>query len=178
AQPWNIPDVSEMASFPVRFAEAGRGGDDFLPYRRDPETGARPWAPPGKAGLEHRIGGIEKGADFGHISYDPANHQRMVDERASKIAGIARDIPPQRPELGDEHGALAVVGWGSTYGPINRAVYVSRERGLDVAHIHLRHLNPFPANLGRLLAGYGRVLVAEMNSGQLVGLLRSRYLLP
>ncbi len=181
AQPWNIPDIAKLRPFPVRFAEAGGGGSaggGFLPYARDPETGARPWAPPGKAGLEHRIGGIEKGADFGHISYDPGNHQRMVDERAGKIAGIAEDIPLQRPELGDDHGALAVVGWGSTYGPINRAVDVLRERGLDVAHIHLRHLNPVPANLGALLAAYGCVLVAEMNSGQLAGLLRSRYLLP
>lgn len=178
AQPWAIPDVETMPRFAVSFADHGSDGDGFLPFARDPETGARPWAPPGVAGLEHRIGGIEKGADTGHISYDPQNHQRMVDARAAKIAGIAGDIPLQRPELGSDHGALAVVGWGSTYGPISRAVLVLREQGHDVAHIHLRHLNPMPANLGTLLAAYERVLVPEMNSGQLLDLLRARYLLP
>lgn len=178
AQPWPIPDVEAMTPYPIRFAEPNEAGDGFLPYVRDPETLARPWAPPGVAGLEHRIGGIEKAEDHGHISYDPKNHQRMVDARAAKIDGIARDIPLQRPELGNDRGPLAVVGWGSTYGPINRAVLVMRERGYDVAHIHLRHLNPFPANLGELLAGYERVVVAEMNAGQLVTLLRARYLLP
>jgi 2-oxoglutarate ferredoxin oxidoreductase subunit alpha len=178
AQPWQIPDVERLAHFPVRFAETGEDGVTFLPYARDPETGARPWAPPGTAGLEHRIGGLEKAADFGHISYDPLNHQRMSDERAEKVANIARTIPPQRPELGNERGALAVVGWGSTYGPISRAVLLLRERGHDVAHIHLRHLNPLPPNLGDLLAGYDRILVPEMNGGQLVALLRGRYLLP
>lgn len=178
AQPWRIPEVDGLPGFPVRFAEPPDGERDFLPYARDAETGARPWAPPGTPGLEHRIGGIEKGEATGHISYDPKNHQRMVDARAARIEGIAGDIPPQRPELGNDHGPLAVVGWGSTYGPISRAVLVLRERGHDVAHIHLRHLNPFPANLGELLAGYDRVLVPEMNAGQLVTLLRARYLLP
>ncbi len=178
AQPWRIPDVDGLPPFPVRFAEVEDEGQGFLPYARDPETGARPWAPPGRSGFEHRIGGIEKGEATGHISYDPKNHQRMVDARAAKIEGIADDIPLQRPELGNDRGPLAVVGWGSTYGPISRAVLVLRERGYDVAHVHLRHLNPFPANLGELLAGYGRVLVPEMNAGQLVTLLRARYLLP
>ncbi|MGZ8995371.1 MAG: 2-oxoacid:acceptor oxidoreductase subunit alpha [Rhodospirillales bacterium] len=177
AQPWHIPNIESLQHFPVRFAEA-REAESFLPYVRDPETGARPWAPPGTPGLEHRIGGIEKAEVLGHISYDPQNHQRMVDARAAKIETIAGDIPLQRPELGNERGPLAVVGWGSTYGPISRAVLVLRERGYDVAHIHLRHLNPFPANLGELLAGYDRVLVPEMNAGQLVNLLRARYLLP
>jgi 2-oxoglutarate ferredoxin oxidoreductase subunit alpha len=176
AQPWSIPDVKTLPRFAVRFAEAGEGG--FQPYARDPDTGARPWAPPGRQGLEHRIGGLEKGAAEGHISYDPKNHQRMVDARAAKVEGMAHDIPPQRPELGHDRGPLAVVGWGSTYGPISRAVMVLREQGYDVAHIHLRHLNPFPANLGELLAGYDRILVPEMNAGQLVTLLRARYLLP
>ncbi len=175
AQPWLIPDVEQLPRSPVHFAAAT---DGFKLYARAAETGARAWAPPGTRGLEHRIGGIEKDAEAGHISYDPQNHQRMVDERAGKIAGIELDIPLQTPELGEKRGALAVVGWGSTYGPINRAVSVLRDSGMDIAHIHLRHLNPLPANLGELLAGYERVLVPEMNSGQLLAILRARYLLP
>jgi 2-oxoglutarate ferredoxin oxidoreductase subunit alpha len=133
---------------------------------------------PGTPGLEHRIGGLEKDYDSGHISYDPDNHARMTQARAAKIAGIARDIPLQTATLGEEHGALAVVGWGSTFGPIHQAVLIAREEGRDVTHIHVRYMSPFPRNLGDLLKRYDRVLVPEMNNGQLVRLLRAEYLIP
>jgi 2-oxoglutarate ferredoxin oxidoreductase subunit alpha len=164
-----------MPHFPVRFETEA---DDFQPFRRDPATLARPWAVPGTPGLAHRIGGLERAEDSGEVSYDAANHQRMTELRAAKIAGIARDIPDQTIELGESTGPLAVVGWGSTYGPIKRAVSNLRARGLDVSHIHLRHLSPLPGNLDELLGGFERVLVPEMNQGQLVTLLRSAYLLP
>jgi len=175
AQPWIIPDVESIEKFPVRFRTDPAG---FQPYLRDPETLARPWAIPGTPGLEHRIGGLEKDYDSGHISYDPGNHRRMTEVRAAKIARVAADIPLQMIEEGDERAKLAVVGWGSTYGPISRAVNNMRIEGYDVAHIHIRHIWPLPLNLGELLAGFDRVLVPEMNTGQLVTLLRSEYLLP
>ena len=175
AEPWLIPDISALPRFPVSFEHET---DGFHPFRRDPDTLARPWAIPGVPGLEHRIGGIEKDYDSGHISYDPANHQRMTDTRAAKILGIAEDIPPQTVDLGPESGRLAVVGWGSTYGPINRAVDNMLADGVEVSHIHLRHIWPLPRNLGELLAGFERVLVPEMNNGQLVTVLRSEYLVP
>jgi len=175
AQPWNIPEVKSLTPFP---RESDTSAEGFHPYVRDPETLARVWVSPGTPGLEHRIGGLEKDADTGHISYDPDNHQRMTDLRVAKITGIADDIPAQTVEDGNETGPLAVVGWGSTYGPISRAVNMMRENGADVAHIHLRHLWPLPANLGDLLRGYDRVLVAEMNTGQLLTVLRSEFLIP
>ncbi|HYN40124.1 MAG TPA: 2-oxoacid:acceptor oxidoreductase subunit alpha [Rhodospirillales bacterium] len=175
AQPWRVPSVDTMTPFPVRFRT---DPDGFEAYARDPETLARPWAIPGTPGLEHRIGGLEKDSLTGDISYDPANHQRMTDTRASKLEAIARHIPEQTVEIGPDHGRLAVVGWGSTYGPISRAVGSLVERGCDVAHIHLRHLCPMPRNLGELLRRYERVLVPEMNKGQLVTLLRAHYLVP
>lgn len=172
SEPWKIPDVSTYAPFPARFHTQSEG---FHPYLRDPETLARVWPVPGTPGLMHRIGGIEKDHDSGNISYDPANHQRMTDVRAAKIAGIADDVPEQGVALGESRGKLAVIGWGSTAGPIGRAVIKAREAGLDVSHIHLRHIWPLPRNLGDLLAGYERILVPEMNNGQLVTLLRSQY---
>jgi 2-oxoglutarate ferredoxin oxidoreductase subunit alpha len=175
AEPWRIPDVERIPRFPVAFRTDPNG---FEPFRRDPVTGGRPWARPGTPGLEHRIGGIERQENTGHISYDPLNHQQMTDARIGKVAGIARDIPPQRVELGDERGRLVVVGWGSTYGPIRQAVAELREHGADVSHVHLRYLNPFPPNLGTLLSGFDRILVPEMNAGQLVTLLRAAYLVP
>ncbi|MBT3910439.1 MAG: 2-oxoacid:acceptor oxidoreductase subunit alpha [Rhodospirillaceae bacterium] len=173
AEPWLIPDVSAINPFPVSFEIDEEG---FHPFRRDPDTLARSWAIPGKLGLEHRIGGIEKDYDSGHISYDPQNHQRMTDVRADKINRIADDSPPQTVELGPESGRLAVVGWGSTYGPINRAVDNILGEGSEVSHIHLRNIWPLARNLGELLAGFERVLVPEMNAGQLVTLLRSEFL--
>ncbi len=175
AEPWLIPDPASLPRFPVRFHARTEA---FHPSMRDPETLARAWAVPGTEGLEHRIGGLEKSYDTGHISYDPENHQKMTQVRAAKIAGIAADIPAQTVTLGGVRGRMAVVGWGSTYGAIRQAVEQVRAADLDVSHIHLRHLNPFPRNLGDLLKGFDRVLVPEMNNGQLVQLLRAAYLVP
>ncbi|MDX1711264.1 MAG: 2-oxoacid:acceptor oxidoreductase subunit alpha, partial [Rhodovibrionaceae bacterium] len=175
SEPWRIPDTEALEAFPARFRTDPEG---FHPYDRDPETLARPWAVPGTPGLEHRIGGLEKASGSGNISYDPQNHQRMTDLRAAKIDGIARDIPAQGVEQGREGDELAVLGWGSTYGPISRAVTNLRDAGVKVAHIHLRHIWPLPANLEELLRGYSHVLVPEMNTGQLCTLLRAQYLLP
>jgi 2-oxoglutarate ferredoxin oxidoreductase subunit alpha len=175
AEPWRIPDMDDFEPFPVKFHENSEG---FHPFLRDPDTLSRPWVKPGTPELEHRIGGIEKAYDSGHISYDPDNHQKMTDIRAAKISGIANDIPLQTVEDGTEGGALAVVGWGSTYGPISRAVGNLRAEGRDVSHIHLRHIWPMPRNLGDLLSKFDRVLVPEMNTGQLLTVLRDRYLIP
>lgn len=175
SEPWSIPDVTKLEKFPVSFRTEV---DGFQPYLRDEETLSRPWAIPGTPGLEHRIGGIEKDYDSGNISYDPANHQRMTEVRAAKVAGIANDIPEQEVAFGAESGALAVVGWGSTFGPIDQAVRRARADGRDVSHIHLTHLNPFPRNLHALLSSYDRIVVPEMNGGQLVKMLRADFLLP
>jgi 2-oxoglutarate ferredoxin oxidoreductase subunit alpha len=175
AEPWRIPQEADLPRFPVTYRSDPEG---FHPFLRDPETLARPWVKPGTPRLEHRIGGLEKDYDSGHISYDPDNHARMTKARADKIAGIARDIPLQTVALGDDHGPLAVVGWGSTFGPIYQAVKIARDEGRNVAHVHLRYLNPFPRNLGDLLKRYDRVLVPEMNTGQLVKLLRAEYVIP
>ncbi|MBL4906902.1 MAG: 2-oxoacid:acceptor oxidoreductase subunit alpha [Sneathiella sp.] len=174
AEPWLIPSVQDMEPLPV---EKRTDPEGFEPYSRNPETLARPWATPGTPGLEHRIGGIEKEEGTGNISYEPANHQAMTDIRRNKIIGISKDIPDQVPEQGNAKGKLAVVGWGSTYGPISQAVTNKRRDGQDIAHIHLRHLWPMPANLGDLLKGYDRVIVPEMNDGQLKTVLRDQYLI-
>ena len=171
AEPWLIPSMDDYEAFPVFFRTESEG---FSPFIRDPETLARPWAKPGTPGLMHRIGGIEKEDGSGNISYDPANHQRMTDLRAAKIDGIAKDIPLQTVEAGKEGGRLAVVGWGSTYGPINRAVTRILAEGYDVSHIHIRHIWPLPSNLIELLHEYDEVLVAEMNNGQMLTFLRSQ----
>jgi len=175
AEPWLLPDTAAVPSFPVRFRTDPEG---FHPFVRDARTLARAWARPGTPGLMHRIGGLERDYDTGHISYDPDNHQRMTEVRAAKIAGIANDIPLQAVSQGGPRGAVALVGWGSTYGSLHQAVKQLRAEGMDIAHIHLRYLNPFPRNLGELLRGYRTVLVPEMNMGQLVMLLRAAYLLP
>ncbi len=175
AEPWRIPDPEDVPAFPVTFRTEPEG---FQPFARDPKTLARAWAIPGTPGLEHRIGGLEKDSVTGNISYDAENHQHMTDVRAAKIAGIANDIPPQLVEYGEETGSMAVVGWGSTFGPINQAVRRARDEGHDVSQIHIRHIFPLPTNLGDLLAGFDRVLVPEMNNGQLLTLLRSTYAIP
>lgn len=175
AEPWRIPDADDLPTFPVTFRTDPAG---FQPFARDPETLARPWAVPGTPGLEHRIGGLEKDSVTGNVSYDPENHQRMTDLRAAKIAGIAKDIPAQAVQCGEPTGKLALVGWGSTFGPINQAVRQARDKGLDVSHIHIRYIHPLPENLGTLLHGFEHVLVPEMNKGQLLTVLRSTFTIP
>ena len=175
SEPWNIPDVDALPKFPVEFR---KDTENFTPADRDPETLARTWAIPGSTGLSHRIGGIEKSSTTGNISYDPENHQIMTDIRRNKILGIAKDIPLQAVDCGNESGKIAVVGWGSTYGPISRAVEILNDDGHDVSHIHIRHIWPLPSNLGDLLRGFEQVLVPEMNTGQLITVLRAEYLVP
>ena len=179
SEPWLIPNFDSYTPFPVAFADQDQVGEKgYLPYARDEKTLARPWARPGTPGLEHRIGGIERADGTGNISYDAENHQLMTNIRAAKIDGIANDIPLQDVEQGNESGRLAVVGWGSTHGPISRAVGNMRDLGHDVSHIQLRHIWPLPRNLGDLLGGFDQVLVPEMNNGQLVTVLRAEYLVP
>lgn len=175
AEPWAVPDLSEYEPFPVEFMDKVPEGG-FLPYSRD-EKLARPWVKPGTPGLLHRIGGIEKEIDTGHLNYQPANHQAMTDIRKAKIDGIANDIPDQIVELGAQGGRLAVVGWGSSFGPIHQAVRRKRAEGADVSHIHIRHIWPLPKNLGELLKSFDRVIVPEMNTGQLKTVLRDQYLI-
>jgi 2-oxoglutarate ferredoxin oxidoreductase subunit alpha len=175
AEPWRLPDIDSLPDIEVEFATAPNQGDEFWPYLRDPDTLARPWALPGTPGLTHRIGGLEKEDGTGNVSYDPANHERMVHLRAAKVAGIARDIPPVEVDA-DEGADVLVLGWGSTFGAISDAIRRVRARGHRVAHAHLVHLNPFPANLGDVLARYPKVLVPELNLGQLARLVRAEYL--
>lgn len=170
AGPWLLPDID---AYPRIDVPNHTEPDGFNPYLRDPETLARAWAVPGTPGCEHRIGGIEKDLASGHISYEPENHQKMTDLRAAKISGIAKTVPPLEPDQGESSGALAIVGWGSTYGPISRAVTNMRAQGFSVSHIHLRHIRPFAPNQDALLAGFDQILVPEMNTGQLVALLRA-----
>lgn len=172
AEPWRLPDPESMTPFPVTFRTDPEG---FHPFLRDQQTLGRPWVKPGTPGLEHRIGGLEKDYDSGNVSYDPRNHARMTEARMGKLDRIAAEIPPQTVDQGEEKGTLAVLGWGSTYGAIRVAVSRARAQGLDVSHIHLRHVWPFPGNLGELLAGFDKVVVPEMNAGQLVMLLRSKF---
>jgi 2-oxoglutarate/2-oxoacid ferredoxin oxidoreductase subunit alpha len=180
AEPWRLPEVDALPDISVPFATELNGTDAagepiFLPYLRDPETLARPWAVPGTAGLEHRIGGIEKEDRTGNISYDPANHQLMTDLRKARIEGIANDIPLVEVD-GDGGADLLMVGWGSTRGSIISAVERARARGRRVDRIHLTHLNPFPRNLGEILGRYRTIVVPELNTGQLTRLLRSDFL--
>jgi 2-oxoglutarate ferredoxin oxidoreductase subunit alpha len=172
AEPWRIPTVDELPKFPVTFRT---DPENFLPYARDPQTLSRPWAVPGTPGLEHRIGGLEKQDGTGNVNYEPLNHEKMVRLRAAKVEAIAQDIPPAEP-VGDPDGDLLIVGWGSTYGAITAALRTQRDRGRRIGHVHLRHLNPLPSNLGEVLKRYKRVLVPEMNLGQLYWVLRAKYL--
>jgi 2-oxoglutarate ferredoxin oxidoreductase subunit alpha len=173
AEPWKVPDMSVYAPFPVTFQEEAQA-DGLKPYARD-EKLKRPWIKPGTPGLMHRIGGIEKEVDTGHINYSPENHQAMTEIRHNKVLGVTKGVR-QEVDQGQEGGKLAVVGWGSTYGPISQAVRRLRAKGQDVSHIHIRHIWPLPENLGELLKGYEKVLVPEMNTGQLKTVLRDQYL--
>jgi 2-oxoglutarate ferredoxin oxidoreductase subunit alpha len=180
SEPWRLPEVDSLPSIPVEFATEPNhvndaGEDEFLPYKRD-EKLSRPWAVPGTAGLMHRVGGLEKAENTGNVSYDPANHARMTELRQERIAMIANDIPLTSVE-GSEDARIAVVGWGSTWGAIRSAVRRLGADGIDVAHIHLTHLNPFPKDLGEVLARFDRVIVPELNMGQLVRLLRAEFLI-
>ena len=172
AEPWRIPTVDELPAIPVKFEKNPEG---FFPYKRDPETLARPWAIPGTPGLEHRIGGIEKQETTGNVNYEPLNHEKMVRMRAAKVEAIRQDIPNVMP-AGDPEGDLLLVSWGSTYGSVIQAARAQRAKGRRIGHLHLRYLNPLPGNLGDVLKRYKRVLVPELNMGQLLWVLRAKYL--
>ncbi|MFM7216621.1 MAG: 2-oxoacid:acceptor oxidoreductase subunit alpha [Bacteroidota bacterium] len=176
AEPWMFPKSADLPEIKVNFAKAVEG-EKFLPYKRD-EKLSRPWAIPGTKGLEHRIGGIEKQHETGNISYEPMNHEFMVDMRENKVEKIADYIPAIRPEVGTDKGKLLVLGWGSTFGAIKSAVLTAREKGIDVTCAHLRHIRPFPKNLGEFLNNYDQVLIPEMNKGQLIKMIREKYLVP
>ena len=172
AEPWRIPSVEEIPGITVQFAS---DPNDFHPYKRHPETLARPWAIPGTPGLEHRIGGLEKQDVTGNVNYEPLNHENMVRIRAAKIEAITQDVPNVMPS-GDPEGDLLIVSWGSTYGSITQSVRAQREKGRKIGHLHLRYLNPLPGNVGDILKRYKKVLVPELNMGQLLWVLRAKYL--
>jgi len=172
AEPWRIPSVDEIPSVPVHFETKVA---DFHPYRRNPDTLARPWAIPGTPGLEHRIGGLEKQDVTGNVNYEPLNHEKMVRIRAAKVEAVAQDIPNALP-MGDPEGDLLIVSWGSTCGSIMQSVKAQRELGRKIGHLHLRYLNPLPSNVGDILKRYKKVLVPELNMGQLLWVLRAKYL--
>lgn len=176
AEPWRLPDMDDYAPIVSNPPPEGDGAEDSQPlaFRRDPDTFGRPWISPGAPNLLHRLGGIEKDIGTGHISYDPENHQAMTNLRAAKVASVARFIPDQEVELGPDSGDVVVVGWGSTYGAIKQAVRQAQALPARVSHVHLGFLSPLPANLGELLARFERILVPEMNMGQLSTLLRDR----
>jgi len=172
AEPWRIPELSELPEFPVRYRTEPEG---FLPYARDAQTLARPWAVPGTPGLEHRVGGLEKQDGTGNVNYEPLNHERMIHLRAAKVEAVVQEVPDVVP-AGDPEGELLLVGWGSTYGAITAALRAQREKGRRIGHVHLRHLHPLPRNLGEVLKRYRRIVVPEMNLGQLRWVLRAKYL--
>jgi 2-oxoglutarate ferredoxin oxidoreductase subunit alpha len=171
SEPWKLPDVTSIPEMKVKFAKAG---DPYLPYNRDPETLARDWAIPGTPGLEHRIGGLEKADKTGAISYEPTNHDFMVRTRAAKIEGI--NIPDLVVDDPSGQANVIYLGWGSTFGPISAAVNELRTEGIEIARAHLRYINPFPKNLENILSRYEKVIVPEMNLGQLAILLKAKYL--
>jgi len=172
AEPWRIPSVDEIPGIPVHFTKSPEG---FEPYKRNPETLARPWAIPGTPGLEHRIGGLEKQDVTGNVNYEPLNHEKMVRIRAAKVEAIVHDVPNVLPN-GDAEGDLLIVSWGSTYGSITQSVKEQRAKGRKIGHLHLRYLNPLPGNVGEILKRYKKVLVPELNMGQLLWVLRAKYL--
>ena len=176
AEPWKVPDMSGYQPFPVSFFDqVPAEGEGVLPFARNDDL-ARPWIKPGTAGLEHRIGGIEKAPGSGNIDYSPSSHQEMTDTRAAKVMKVAETIPDQEVCLGREGAKLAVVGWGSTFGPIHQAVRRALNKGHDVAHVHIRHIWPMPQNMSVLLKGFDHIIVPEMNTGQLKTVLRDQFL--
>jgi 2-oxoglutarate ferredoxin oxidoreductase subunit alpha len=177
AEPWPIPDPDALPAFPVTFATEPNRDGEFLPYLRDDTTLARSWAKPGTPNVEHRLGGLEKDRETGGVSYDPENHQAMTKLRAAKVERVQQEIPPIEV-YGDDAGDVLVVGWGSTRGAIEAAVKASRADGLRVGHVHLRWLNPLPPDLGDVLDRFEHILVPELNNGQLVHVLRDRFLRP
>lgn len=180
SEPWKFPQTEDLPEIKVDFEPPRNGEGDpekFLPYVRD-ERLVRRWSIPGTAGLEHRVGGLEKEDETGDVSYDPENHEMMVKMRQAKRDNIAEHIPLQEVDNGVKNGEVAVLGWGSTYGSISTAIHDLRQEGMDVSHIHLRYLSPFPRNLGELLRGYKQVLVPEINNGQLVRLIRDEFMIP
>ena len=172
SEPWKIPDVNTLPKMETRIYKKKEG---YAPYNHGNPDLARPWALPGTPGMEHRIGGLEKWEETGHVSYDPENHQRMVELRQNKVDIIARDIAPAKP-FGKESGDLLVIGWGGTHGAIRSAVETAQDEGMSVSHLHLRHLNPFPKNLGEILVKFQKVMIAELNLGQLSTIIRSKFL--
>ncbi len=177
-EPWKFPAAADLTPIKVNFVTEPNGPDGkFFPYKRD-ERGVRPWVIPGTKGLMHRIGGLEKQNETGNVAYDAPNHEKMTQLRAEKIEKIADTIPLIKPDSGNETGKLVVLGWGSTSGAIKTVVHELIAEGHDVAHVHLHHINPFPKNLGELLKGYDKILIPEMNCGQLINLIRAKYLLP
>ena len=176
AEPWKFPKTSDLPAIKIEFKKAlSEGEEKFQPYLRD-EKLARPWAVPGTAGFEHRIGGLEKENITGNISYDPANHQEMVRIRQEKVDRIADYIPLQQLDSGPEKGSILVLGWGSTYGAIKSAVNELQKEGVSVSHAHLRYLRPFPKNLGEILRNFDKVLIPEINNGQLIKIIRDQFL--
>lgn len=174
AEPWPVPNVDELPEIPVQFA---KDPESFAPFLRDEKTLARPWAVPGTPGLEHRIGGLEKEAVTGNVSYDGRNHEYMTDMRAKKVEIIADELPPTEID-GADKGDLLLVGWGSTFGALKTATEHKQAEGKSVSRIHLRYLNPLPKDLGDIFKNFKHVLVPEINKGQLVQVLRAKYLVP
>jgi 2-oxoglutarate ferredoxin oxidoreductase subunit alpha len=175
SEPWRIPKFSDLSKIEIKHPGPASNGDTFLPYKRD-ERLARPWALPGTVGLEHRIGGLEKQDVTGNVSYDPNNHQHMINTRAQKVANIAKELPPQKID-GPASGDLLVVSWGGTYGACATAVHNVQAKGKAVSHVHLRYLNPLPKDLGDILKRFKKVLIPELNLGQLRTIIRANYLI-
>jgi 2-oxoglutarate ferredoxin oxidoreductase subunit alpha len=175
SEPWNIPDVDDLESIDVKFADKPNADGDFLPYLRNEETLARPWAIPGTAKLEHRVGGIETAENTGHVSYDPENHHRMVVLRQEKVNRIQNDIA-QTEIFGEDHGDILILSWGGTFGGCRSASETLQEQGHSVSHVHVRWISPLPKDLGEILINFKNILIPEINMGQFLRLIRSEYL--
>ena len=175
SEPWKIPNVKDLEPIDVKFAKSSKSKDDFLPYERDSKTLSRPWAIPGTPGLEHRVGGLEKAENTGHVSYDPDNHHRMVELRQEKVNRIQNDIS-KTEVFGDKNGEVLIISWGGTYGSCRSAVETLHEDGKSVSHVHLRWISPLPKDLGEIIIKFKNILIPEINMGQLIKLIRAEYL--